>query len=212
MSTLAEMKTRIANETMRDDLATAIAQEIASAIRFYRSHRFWFTEKDTVVVFPTVAGQSDYGAAAQANIPDLISIDSISMTRDGHVTALRMVDELTMERWLGSQGVLTGDPSYYSYYGQRLRLYAVPSGAYPVRIAGVIRVGAPETDAETGNPWMTDGEELIRHRASSKIYANWMRDPQQAQISREQENEALNAMRAETSRRTQVHSIRPVCL
>lgn len=212
MTTLATMRSRIIDETMRPDLETAIGREIIAAINFYRSRRFWFTEKDTVVLFNTVVGQSDYAAAAQANIPNLISIDSISIFHDGETTALRMIDQLKMEAWLNDTGALRGDPSFYSYYGQRLRLYAIPDAVSPVRIAGVIRVAAPASDTEPDNPWMTDAEELIRMRASGKIYANLMRDPQQAQVARAQEEEALGALMAETSSRMQVNSLIPDCL
>lgn len=212
MATLADMKARIISDTLRPDLADAIAREITSAINFYRSKRFYFTEKDTEVLFNTVAGQSEYGAAAQASIPNLIRIDSISLDRDGRVLSLGLINELAMQRLLGDSGALSGDPTYYAYYGQRLRLYAIPDGIYPVRIAGVIRVAAPASDDEEGNPWMNDAEELIRMRAESKIWSVSMGDVQTGAAMRAMEEESFQNLLVETSSRTQVDTITSECL
>lgn len=216
MATLADMKARIVAEMMRPDLGgngeysvNGVASEISSAINFYRSKRFYFNEKRTVVLFNTVDTQSDYGSADQANIPHLINIDSITVTDDtGKVTSLRSVDQECMERLIGGISPLGNPPSLYSYYAQALRFYPIPNGIYPVRVAGVIRVAPPLTDDEADNVWMNDAEELIRARAKKALYADWMADPQMGAVMNAKEAEALASLQAETSRRMSVYKIR----
>ena len=77
MATLGEMKARIARETTRDDLLDdgTIAAEITSAVNYYRADRFWFNEKRSQVVFNSVVGQTDYGAAAHPDLDEVLEMD-----------------------------------------------------------------------------------------------------------------------------------------
>lgn len=213
MLTLADMKTTIADETMRDDLiATGIPREISRAIKFYMSKRFWFNEKRTRVLFNTVIGQDTYTAADQVDIPNLIRIDSITSVRDGRSVSMELVSQDVIDNWITAPSS-TGDPSwYFSYYDQALRFYPVPNSVYPIRIAGVVRIAEPANDAETNNPWMNDAEELIRARAKRNIYANWMEDDASAQRMAALEAEALLSLQAESSSRTQVSRLFPDCI
>lgn len=209
MSTLGEMKETIASEIMRDDLTDAIAKEIDKAIKFYRSKRFWFTEKLATVTFSTVADQTQYTSTASSYIPDLIRIDSMTITRNGSVTDIEPISELDMKLLLGGVSPLSNPPTYYSYYGQLLNLYPVPDGAYPIVIAGVVHVAAPATDGETGNPWMNEAEELIRCRAKRNLYLHWMSDRDEAGNMATAESEALSELQKETSSRSQVSRLTP---
>jgi hypothetical protein len=204
MTTLGEMKATIAAEIMRVDLDDAISKEITKAINFYRSSRFWFNEKLDTVAFDTVIGQSQYTASDQSYIPNLIRMDSMIVTRNGSVTVIEPISELSMKRLIGGINPLADTPSYYSYYGQSLTIYPIPNGVYPIVIAGVIRVAAPADDVETDNVWMNEAEELIRSRAKRNIFLHWMEDSEAAQRMQTAETEALDELRRETSSRTQV--------
>jgi hypothetical protein len=217
MATLGAMKARIARETTRDDLLDngAIAEEITSAINFYRAERFWFNEKRTQLVFNTVVGQTDYGAATAADIAHILRIDYVtaSWPGDGAIT-VGYCSPLDMEILLSNPPLSAARPYRYSYYEQTLRLYPEPDRIYPVRVAGVFRVNPPATDVEAGNPWMTEAEELIRSRAKRNLYMNSMIGTEAAQgtAMRALEEEALSRLKRETSSRTQVRHIRPACL
>jgi hypothetical protein len=217
MATLGAMKARIARETTRDDLLDngAIAEEITSAINFYRAERFWFNEKRTQLVFNTVVGQTDYGTATAADIAHILRIDYVtaSWPGDGAIT-VGYCSPLDMEILLSNPPLSAARPYRYSYYEQTLRLYPEPDRIYPVRVAGVFRVNPPATDVEAGNPWMTEAEELIRSRAKRNLYMNSMIGTEAAQgtAMRALEEEALSRLKRETSSRTQVRHIRPACL
>ena len=204
MATLGDMKATIAAEIMRVDLDDAIAREITKAINFYRSQRFWFTEKLNTVAFDTVDGQSQYLAADNPYIPNLIRIDSMIITRNGSVTVIEPISELSMKRLIGGANPLADTPSYYSYYGQSLTVYPIPNGIYPIVIAGVVRVDAPADNTEEDNPWMNEAEELIRSRVKRNLFLHWMEDGEAAQRMQAAESEALDQLRYETSSRTQV--------
>jgi hypothetical protein len=217
MATLGAMKARIARETTRDDLLDngAIAEEITSAINFYRAERFWFNEKRTQLLFNTVVGQTDYGAATAADIAHILRIDYVtaSWPGDGAIT-VGYCSPLDMEILLSNPPLSAARPYRYSYYEQTLRLYPEPDRIYPVRVAGVFRVNPPATDVEAGNPWMTEAEELIRSRAKRNLYMNSMigTEASQGTAMRALEEEALNRLKRETSSRTQVRHIRPTYL
>lgn len=217
MATLGAMKARIARETTRDDLLDngAIAEEITSAINFYRAERFWFNEKRTQLVFNTVVGQTDYGAATAADIAHILRIDYVtaSWPGDGAIT-VGYCSPLDMEILLSNPPLSAARPYRYSYYEQTLRLYPEPDRIYPVRVAGVFRVNPPATDVEAGNPWMTEAEELIRARAKRNLYMNSMigTEAVQGTAMRALEEEAFDRLKRETSSRTQVRHIRPSCL
>lgn len=217
MATLGAMKARIARETTRDDLLDngAIAEEITSAINFYRAERFWFNEKRTQLLFNTVVGQTDYGAATAADIAHILRIDYVtaSWPGDGAIT-VGYCSPLDMEILLSNPPLSAARPYRYSYYEQTLRLYPEPDRIYPVRVAGVFRVNPPATDVEAGNPWMTEAEELIRSRAKRNLYMNSMigTEASQGTAMRALEEEAFNRLKRETSSRTQVRHIRPTYL
>ena len=214
MDTLGTMKERIARETTRDDLldSGAIEEEIRSAIAFYRGYRFWFNEKRSAVTFNTVVGQTDYTSTENANIPNLIRIDGVFATYgSGDITHVSYCDPVTMELLLGNTPVSSSRPYKYSYYEQILRLYPRPDQIYPMRIMAVVRVNAPVNDTEADNPWMIDGEELIRARAKAMLAANSMlgTENSQASVMKSVEAEALERLKMETSSRSQVNRIRP---
>lgn len=212
MTTLAIMKARIEAETLRSDLTAngAIASEIESAIKFYRSHRFWFSEKRTRADFNTVIGQSEYTATDQSDIPNLIRIDSISITDDGKAHAMRLASPLEIELMIQSSTSLANVPVHYSYYAQVLRFYPIPDKVLPVRIMGVFQVASPATDSETNNPWMNEAEELIRARAKRNLYLNWMLGTENSQVvaMKSFEDEALDRLKQENSSRNQTARIR----
>lgn len=206
MSTLGDMKARIAEEVFRDDLGAAIAREIASAIRFYQNKRIYFQERYDFV-FDTVAGQAFYGAVDAPEIANLISIDFVAVSYNGSITTLEYRDPALLEQYTFPPS--SGYPYNYTYYQSQLRLYPVPTSVIPVRVAGLITKPAPATDVETDNPWMNDAEELIRCRAKRNLYLHSLGDQAMGAVMKAMEDEALDSLRTETSMRTQVDRLLP---
>ena len=206
MTTLALMKARIARDIFRDDLTDAITDEITSAIGFYRRRRFWFNETRTIT-FNTVEGQEFYTATDHPDIPNLLDIDYIQVSQSNRPYSLWARGPEDLDIWTGTP--TSGVPTDFVYFQQQLRFYPAPNGVYPVRISAVIRYPAPASDAETDNPWMTDGEELIRSRAKRNLYLHTLGDQQSAAAMKAAEDEALMSLQAEASRRQNIDTLCP---
>lgn len=204
MSTLGIMKARIARDIFRDDLTDTIADEITSAIAFYQRERFWFNET-RLLLFNTAQGQEFYDSTTLASIPNLLEIDYVQVSQAGRPYSLDMAsaEDLDILTGLPTSGV----PTLFSYYQGALRLYPAPNGVYPVRIAAVVRYPGPAADDEPDNHWMTDAAELIRARAKRNIYLHSLGDQEMTAMMKSAEDEALTSLRAESSRRQNVHSL-----
>jgi hypothetical protein len=208
MATLGEMITEIVEETRRYDpnWSSRVRREIEKAVSFYQRERFWFNETREIT-FDTVIGQEFYTDADQADIPNLIAIDYITVTDGTTIVELCPVSA----RWHDTDDFATAAnlPTEYSYTEGKLRIWPKPNKVYPLRIAGLPRRAFPASDAEPDNPWMTEAEELIRSRAKRNLYLHHMGSRSKAEDMKAAEDEALRALRAETSRRTNVHTFTP---
>src|SRR5260370_125819 len=80
MSTLGDMKARIALEIVRSDLAVQIANAITDAIEMYQGDRFYFNEPTllTEPTWNTVIGRATYGVADSADIKSGLHIDFLT--------------------------------------------------------------------------------------------------------------------------------------
>jgi hypothetical protein len=181
---LATMKARIARELARPDLTTQIADAINDAISIYAQERFRFSETSLSAppTFNTVAGQAVYGPAANANISTMFKVDWVNMAVGG--SAIFELIRDTPENLLlynEQSGFLQGQPSSFAYRGNELLLSPVPDKAYAITLGLFLNVPAPAGDGTTGNPWMTDGELLIRSRAKFEIATHVTRNAGMAQ-------------------------------
>ena len=77
------------------------------------------------------------------------------------------------------------------------------------RVGGVLdaigqNVAAPATDDETGNPWMTHAERLIRSRAKLELALHVLKDETLAGTMKAAVSEAWDQLKSRTSQITQV--------
>lgn len=175
--TLATMKARIANEIVRGDLTVEIENAIRDAIDTYQGERFWFNEPTlaTEPTFNTVIGQSTYGAAANAQIPIMFSMDYLTYAEGNTVFEIirRSPKEVQLENQLGQ---IAGPPSEFTYAGGEITLSPVPNNVWTVSIFGQINLAAPIDDAEDNNVWMNTAEKLIRCRAKFELASHKTRN------------------------------------
>lgn len=176
--TLADMKSRIADEIARSDLTTNIADAITTSITTYQKERFRFSEsRDTT--FNTVATQEFYTSADNPVISNLYYFDYLTiLIGDSSFDVPRYQPE-DLEL-LSQSGTQAGQPYAYTYYNEQIRLYPTPSAVYEMRIGGHLLIAAPTSDAATGNRWMTDGEKLIRCRSKYELAVHVTKDNEEA--------------------------------
>lgn len=203
MSTLATMKTRIANELgQRVDLDSEIATAISDAIGAYVNETFWFNRKRSLT-FSTVVDQQDYGSAANTLIPGIMKFDYVKLIIGTIVFDLKSVSAEEIEDDTSGSG--SHQPWKYTYLNGEIRLYPVPSQVWTVRVAGTISVPGPATDVEAANPWMVEAERLIRSRAKWELGMHVLSDTDLATRSAESVKEALAQLRKISATKARVN-------
>lgn len=204
MTTFVILRNRISDDVRSiatassSDIASQISAEVLSAVAFYAREPFYFNTKTNTV--STVADQEYYSSSDLADIATLVKINAMAVTLNGVKVPVKPMDFEIMDGW--QNGAVKALPRYYAYYKQNLRLYPIPDAVYTLTLAYVYKLTALSADGDS-NAWTTDAEELIRARASRRLYENVVRNPERALIARTQEMEALAALKRETRLRTQ---------
>ena len=211
MTTLATLKSTIADDLARDDLTAQIAAAISQAISFYQEERlFWMDTRDTT--FDTVAAQSAYTESDDSNIPLWIKIDDLLIEdSDGQAYGpLDRLDQVMMERLLDTSAS-SGRPESWSLFNDTFYFHPIPDAAYTVRPIGQILVAAPSSDSEPNNKWMTKGYELLRCAAKGYVFLHTMKDMDQASGMAVAAERELAKLRRDSSKRTATGHIKPSC-
>jgi len=190
LKTLSDMKERIADELMRDDLTTNIERAISEAIEFHQKRRYWFNEtKD--LTFPTVSGQGTYDYEDDTLIPFLYDLDALFVEFSGNNQELRRI---MPDEWeVLTSTATTGQPYLYSYINKKIMMYPTPNAAWTVRVFGHVKISAPSDDTTTGNFWMNDAEAMVRHRAKGILWRDVIYDAEKAAMAFAAEEEAVRS-------------------
>lgn len=214
MTTLGVMKTRIADEIVRDDLASQTALAITSAIQELEGERFAWNEKRYLLY--TVAGQEFYDltSTTMTNIDGsalgtgetLLEIDSIILTYNNAPYTLTPRTHPWMDRWGGT--TLRGMPVDYGMFGDQIRFYPIPDRVYTLTLSGLARLGALSADSDT-NGWMTYGEAVTRHTAKGLLYRDVVRDAEGAQLAAAAAAAATAAAKRKLAAKAMTGRIRP---
>jgi hypothetical protein len=190
MATLADLKTRIITEMVRDELSDDLAAQmlvhIQKACRYYQNEKFWFNSIITSAV--TVP------STATVNVP-------ASMLRVDRVTIPAYYTELT-EVTLGDLEYDTVEsiPRGYAYYNDALKLYPIPDAVYTLELTGLAEVAAPAVDADT-SIWTNEAGDLIVARTKMTLYRDQFRDPEGTQLAQADVQEVFAQLKRETARR-----------
>lgn len=211
----SDMVSRIENELGgRTDLATEIGLAINSAIFKFQREQFYFNQLRSTGAFTTVYGQEFYTSSDAAIIGTLPHIDKLSVLISGNRYFMVGRTEQYMED-VSMSPTNYGQPVDWSYYQQRIRMYPIPDGAYPVNI---LCFNLLTLTGDYNNAWTNDAEELIRCEAKRDIMENLLYDDEGAarmkrQIYGDPEQPGsegyLYALKAQTARSSATRRIRP---
>lgn len=203
MSTLATMRSRIADYVNRADINSQITTEINRAIEhYYNQESFWFTE--TTGTFSTVASQESYGTAdgLPSDIQD-IYYASIVVTSTNY-------QELTQRsiNWIEETNIgrATGTPSDWAWYQNKIYLYLIPNAVLTINLYYRKSYSALSADSDT-NDFTTYAEDLIEAHASAAIYEGLLKDFDSADRSKLKAQTALMALRAISDAKKSTNSI-----
>jgi hypothetical protein len=195
MSTYGTMKTRIADEFVNESITTAqIENAIKSAVKHYEREAFWFNQK--VGTFATVAAQEYYTTAANADIPDIVRIDSM---RSSEGNLLRAVSFDHIEQM--QDGSVTSPPGFYTRYKDQIRLYPIPDAVYTMTMAYIYKLTTLSADADT-NAWTDECEEMIRQASKRILSTDILHADDMAQRYAELERVAYDRIRSENKDRS----------
>src|SRR5262249_52042030 len=94
-----------------------------------------------------------------------------------------------------------GQPSRWAWNNNYLRIYPLPSQAYPLRIFGHFRAPPLVNDIDK-NIWTDQGRNLIRYTVLKRLYSYPIRDATQVANAEQAGLRALDYLRRETDRRS----------
>lgn len=206
MTTYGVMQDRIADELARTDLASNIRQAIQSAIRHYERKPFFFNE--TRSTLSTSDGAFSYSTSDFAFLDKMVEIYSATIEVSTNRYQLAERDWEYIDALRSNTTSNKGDPTDFAYYGKQLYVYPTPNAARNIIMAYVEKATTLSATTDT-NYWMTEGEELIRARATRKIYAEVIKDTDNAGVWAAHEQEALQDLMAETESRQMTGTQRP---
>jgi hypothetical protein len=202
-----DLQNQIAEDLTRPDLTAETKNAVANAIENYETSRFHFNVTRSKT-FSTVAGQSAYGAAALAEIPDLIELDTLFLF-DGRPFELEKyeVDEF---EWLQGSNTGRGHPTSYCYVDSQILLWPVPAAVYTMRPHMHYKLAPLVADTDS-NAWCVDAEQLIRCHAKLLLYANVIEDTEGMQRMQVQIQPLLDRLAYKASARSSTGQIRGTC-
>lgn len=197
MTTLATMRTRIADELVNEEITDAqIDRAIVSAIQTYDDGNWWFNQETDS--FSTVAAQETYTEAELEDLPNIVDMVSLKVSNGSSTTSLIA---MTYSALVDTQdGTVTGIPTNYAIFAGRLWLYPIPDAAYTVTAYYAYKLPTLAQDADTNN-WMTDGETLIRQTAKIILATDILQADDVANRFIPLADQALTKLRGENARR-----------
>lgn len=200
MSTYADLRARIEDDINRTDLTTQVQKAINRAIAFYSRKRMYFNEE--IATASTVANQEYY------QIPTYLKeIDSLVIT----VNSTKYDLVRRTQQWFDSisqNTSYTGRPTDFCTYKQQIRLYPIPDAVYTLTISYQKGYADLSASADT-NDFTTEAEDLIEARARWWLYSRIIKQPDNANIAKSEEMEALMQIKEETGRRLKSGTITP---
>lgn len=197
MSTLLEMRSRIADDLDRSDLDTQITKAINRAIEYYEKEHFFFNE--TSGTFVTVANQESYGTA-DSTPSDLLDVQVLTITESStNIYPLEKVPFDTI-RYLNTSGTSSpGIPYNWGYFREKFWFYPVPNAVYTMTVYYLKSYTALSADGDT-NDWTEEAEDLIEARARWWLNHRIIKDYEAAAADKAEELDAFLALRIKSDR------------
>ncbi len=205
MSTLAQMRSKIADDLNRSDLSTQIDRAINRAITHYESEMFWFQE--TTGTFSTIANQQSYGTADSlpSDIKEINDPVKITITS----TFLPDLKRISFAELLQKDiGAFASQPDEWAWYQAKMWFYPRPNAVWTVTLRYQKSYTALSADADT-NDWTTYAEDLIEAHACWDLYAHLLQDDKQASTFEARELRALKALQEKNRKLVSTGYIRP---
>ena len=188
------MVQRIKEETARDTDSDAVKRAIVTATQFYGREPLWFTETETSLSISAGDNSTSF------SLLYFTRFNSVALDLGDQRVPLRHISAPEFHAMYTDEAA-TGQPAFWSFFGEQLWVLPVPDATYTLRIHHNKIVGPlkytwdgsawafydnePDvgdtllTDAYTSD-WFTKGEAMVRNRAKAILYADYLGNPSRA--------------------------------
>lgn len=197
MSTFGQIQDRINNDILnRTDLTAETVRAVQAAVRHYERRRFWFNETSAgflltaatrVMTFPVNFLVLDRLEVIQSSVPYQLVQKSFEFGRDLNPNT-------------------TGLPTTFFFYQNQAQVWPIPNINYSVNAFGVLQFAVLSATADT-NDWTSAAEDLIVYHASKHMWANILRNTEEAVKFAELERQSLSMLEQHTEEKV-MHAIR----
>lgn len=206
--TLGDLKSRIIDETNRDDLAddllSALNRVIADAIDFYAVERWWFTEAR--IITSCTPGSEYLDLPSGLRLLDRPFLVVGNVRYDLTKRSMEEIEALYTTP-------ITGQPTDFAVFGSQIRLWPTPNIAYQVIWLEVADATSLDfSNDNSSNVWTQYAAPLIAARCKTFLYRDYLsaseQDPR-ITLALSQEREAYAQLKSETNRRLATGRVRP---
>lgn len=198
MTTLLDVRDRIADQLSRSDLNAQIDREIQLAITRYNRRVTWLHEVRDVTL-TGVAAQAWYstvdvstGAGPQdvagRTAVDVSDIQAVRYMRTADFDDLKQVSYADFERLFDTTGS-SGRASYFTLHAGQIGIWPVPAGAEVFTLSVVCKPQVPSA-ASDESVWFDQAQELIENAAAGAICRKFLSDGERAQAFQAYESAA----------------------
>jgi len=197
MSTFGQIQDRINSDILnRSDLTAETVRAVQAAVRHYERRRFWFNEHSAgfvmtasvrTLTFPVNFLILDRLEVVQSSITYELTRKSFGYGRDRDTN-------------------VTSRPTEFYFYQNQAHVWPIPNSAYSVNAYGILQFSTLSATADT-NDWTSAAEDLIVYHASKHMWANILRNTEEALKFAELERRELEMLEQHTELKL-MHAIR----
>lgn len=216
MTTLLDVRNRVADQLARSDLSTQIDREIQLAIIKYNRKVTWLHEVRqatltsvaaqtwyTSIDVSTGAGPQDVTGRTAVSVQDIQKIDYI---RDADSEYLKQMHYTDFERLFDTTAT-TGRATYFALYAGQIGLWPSPSEVEAFTLSVVVKPVVPSLATDT-SIWFDQAQELIENATASAICRKFIQDGERAQAFVVFEDQAWQDLIAEGNKKSATGRLR----
>jgi hypothetical protein len=195
-TTLQDVVNRITLDYLvRTDLDAAVVRSVQAAIRRYERRRWPWNETVTTLT-------ASNGAASLSLPTDFLILDRLEIQFQSSTYAL-VPESLSVVRDLNAANGSTGLPTRFDQRAYEFELTPIPNSAYLLNCYYLKRLTElSSNDMTASNAWLSAAEDLVVYHATKLIWANVLRNAEEASKYAQLERDAYTELKSYAEQRT----------
>lgn len=192
MTTLAQIRTRVARKIKNPDMtgsitSAVITEEINRSIRFYERYRFNFNEDMATI---TLTANTQVVPSIPSDLSSPLYVNGL-MVIDAQVKV--NLQKLLPDDFFNRDQDQTGRPAFWTYRDGQFLLLPTPDSAYPLKFRYLKAYADLSADSDT-NDFTDNAEDLIMLHTVKNLYAEDKQDPESAVYYQALEDKELKSI------------------